>query len=63
MWRDRSRRPADSPPRAQDRCGRADRRPTLTVKKITPPVLRHTEVMRLLTTGIDSTVIAFLEAL
>jgi hypothetical protein len=31
------------------------------VKKITPPVLRHTKVMRLLTAGIDSTVIAFLE--
>jgi hypothetical protein len=33
------------------------------VKKITPPVLRHTKVMRLLTAGIDSTVTAFPEAL
>ena len=32
--------------------------PTLTHKKITPHVLRHTAAMRLLAAGIDSTVIA-----
>ncbi|MFN2496100.1 MAG: tyrosine-type recombinase/integrase [Pseudonocardiaceae bacterium] len=32
--------------------------PTLTSKKITPHVLRHTAAMRLLAAGIDSTVIA-----
>ena len=32
--------------------------PSLTAKNVTPHVLRHTAAMRLLTAGIDSTVIA-----
>ncbi len=36
----------------------ADACPTLTGKKVTPHVLRHTAAMRLLHAGVDTTVIA-----
>ncbi len=46
------RRIAHHAKRAADTC------PTLTTKKITPHVLRHTAAMRLLHAGVDTTVIA-----